>query len=185
MIGHHYQKCICSTPVCMTIDLNRLFALLCTMSRPLKERIVEETPQVVYFKPKGVPLIHLDEVVLSIDEYESLRLSDHSGLTQNEGASRMGIHQSTFQRILSSARQKVAGALVTGKAIKIEGGTYRLPEEVLDGSKRPGPALRGSRGTPPQCICLECGTVVEHKRGVPCMNMTCPECGSQMMRHDE
>ncbi|RZN46245.1 DUF134 domain-containing protein [archaeon] len=155
------------------------------MSRPQKERIVEQTPHVVYFKPKGVPLIHLDEVVLSIDEYESLRLSDHCGLTQNEGASRMGIHQSTFQRILSGARQKVSEALVTGKAIKIEGGTYRLPEEVLQGSARPGPALRGTKGEPLRCICLDCGKIVAHKRGVPCMSMTCPECGSQMMRYDE
>jgi len=76
-------------------------------------------PAVVYFKPRAVPLSMLEEVDLNIDELEALRLCDLKDLEQTEGARKMKISQSTFQRILTSARKKVAGALIDGKAIKI------------------------------------------------------------------
>jgi predicted DNA-binding protein (UPF0251 family) len=89
------------------------------MVRPLKPRRVLFDPDVVYFKPRAVPLSLLDEVELGIDELEALRLCDHKNLEQTEAARKMKISQSTLQRILSSARKKVAEALIEGKAIKI------------------------------------------------------------------
>ena len=89
------------------------------MVRPIKPRRVRFDPNVVYFKPRAVPLTMLEEVDLSIDELEALRLCDFRNLEQEEAARKMKISQSTLQRILSSARQKVAEALIKGKAIKI------------------------------------------------------------------
>jgi uncharacterized protein len=68
----------------------------------------------------------LEEVSLSVDEAEAIRLKDLEGLEQEEGADKMGISRPTFQRILASARQKVADALLRGKAIRIEGGNFEL-----------------------------------------------------------
>ncbi len=93
-----------------------------TMPRPKKPRWVRFDPEVTYFKPRGVPLSELDEVILSVEELEALRLADFKNLDQTEAAKKMKISQSTLNRILALARQKVAGALVNGEAIKIEGG---------------------------------------------------------------
>jgi len=76
-------------------------------------------PNAVYFKPRAIPLSMLEEVDLNIDELESLRLCDLKDLEQEEAAKKMKISQSTLQRILVSARKKVAEALTEGKAIKI------------------------------------------------------------------
>ena len=89
------------------------------MVRPLKPRRVFFDPDVVYFKPRAVPLSMLEEVDLSIDELEALRLCDLKDLEQKEAAKKMKVSQSTLQRILTSARKKVAEALTEGKAIKI------------------------------------------------------------------
>ena len=89
------------------------------MVRPIKPRRVFFDPNVTYFKPRAVPLAMLEEVDLSIDELEALRLCDFKNLEQTKAARKMKISQSTLQRILTSARQKVAQALIEGKAIKI------------------------------------------------------------------
>ena len=74
----------------------------------------------------------LKEVTLTLCEFESIRLSDHCMMNQSQGAERMGIHQSTFHRTLLRARKKIAEALVTGMAIKLEGGPYCVlpPEDI-------------------------------------------------------
>ena len=89
------------------------------MVRPLKPRRVFFDPDVTYFKPRAVPLSLLEEVDLDVCELEALRLCDFKNLEQTEAAKKMKISQSTLQRILTSARQKVAEALIQGKAIKI------------------------------------------------------------------
>jgi len=89
------------------------------MARPLKPRRILFDPDVVYFKPRAVPLSLLEEVDLSMDELEALRLCDLKNLEQTEAAKKMKVSQSTLQRILTSARKKVTLALIEGKAIKI------------------------------------------------------------------
>jgi predicted DNA-binding protein (UPF0251 family) len=69
-----------------------------------------------------VPVSQLEETVLSVDELESLRLADLGGLYHEEAAARMNVSRATFGRIVEAARQKVAEALVQGKALRIEGG---------------------------------------------------------------
>jgi len=89
------------------------------MVRPIKKRKVSFDPNVTYFKPRAVPLSELEEINLASDEIEALRLCDFKELNQKKAAKKMGISQSTLQRILASARKKVSEALVQGKAIKI------------------------------------------------------------------
>lgn len=83
-------------------------------------------PHCTFFKPAGVPLCHLEEVALTVEEVEALRLKDLEGLEQEACAERMGISRPTFQRILTSARVKLTKALVEGKAIRVEGGHYEF-----------------------------------------------------------
>ncbi|MEW6524219.1 MAG: DUF134 domain-containing protein [Bacillota bacterium] len=120
------------------------------MPRPHKPRQVEFIPEVTLFKPAGIPLEHLEQVVLSVDEVEALRLKDLEDLNQDECAERMGVAQSTLQRILSTARAKVASALVKGRAIRIEGGHYHLTGRC----RRCGHSWEkesNNRGVCPQC----------------------------------
>ena len=96
------------------------------MSRPPKCRRVEFLPDVTYFKPAGIPLRDLEEVCMSIEEAEAIRLKDLEGLEQEQGAEKMNISRPTFQRVLASARQKIADALLNGKAIRIDGGNFEM-----------------------------------------------------------
>ncbi len=81
-------------------------------------------PNVTLYKPAGVPGFQMEVVVLTPDEVEALRLKDYEGLDQNAAAEKMNISQPTFYRILSSARRKIADALINGKAIQIEKSDY-------------------------------------------------------------
>jgi len=92
------------------------------MMRPRKHRHVRFNPEVTYFKPRGIPLKDLKEVNLGQDELEAVRLKYVKGLNQHECAENMKISQSTFQRLLLSANQKISEALIKGKAIRIEKG---------------------------------------------------------------
>jgi uncharacterized protein len=96
------------------------------MARPRKDRIVAYNPDVSYFKPRGIPMVDLDEVLLTVDEREAIRLADLLGCSHEEAGERMGVSRATFGRIIQKARQQVADALINGKAISIEGGNYRL-----------------------------------------------------------
>jgi predicted DNA-binding protein (UPF0251 family) len=82
-----------------------------------------------YFKPAGVPLRLLEEVALAVEEAEAIRLKDLLGLEQQECAEKMAVSRPTFHRILRSAHQKVAKALVNGQALRIEGGKFALPSQ--------------------------------------------------------
>lgn len=83
-------------------------------------------PEVAYFKPAGIPLTLLEDVRLSVEEAEAIRLKDLDELEQEQCAERMNISRTTFQRVLGSARQKVADALLNGKTIRIEGGNFEM-----------------------------------------------------------
>ncbi|MFH1285399.1 MAG: DUF134 domain-containing protein [Candidatus Micrarchaeota archaeon] len=96
------------------------------MVRPKKCRMVNAEPGVDYFKPRAVPLMELEEVELNVEEFEAVRLKDLEKLEQIEVARRMKISQPSLHRLLVSARNKIADALVNGKAIKIYGGNYAL-----------------------------------------------------------
>ncbi len=89
------------------------------MVRPRKPRRVG-SPEAYYFKPQGIPLRELSEVILYPDELEALKLHHIKQLNQVEAAGKMNISQSTFGRILSRAYEKITHALLNGEAIRIE-----------------------------------------------------------------
>ncbi|MGE5542346.1 MAG: DUF134 domain-containing protein, partial [Bacillota bacterium] len=130
---------------------------------PPKPRNVAFIPYVRYFKPAGVPMAALHEEVLTMEEFEALRLKDLEGLDQDSCAEKMGISQSTFQRMLAAARFKLVRGLVEGRAIRIEGGRFELA----------GDRFR----------CLGCGeewndtTVRASESGGVLPALACPRCG--------
>jgi predicted DNA-binding protein (UPF0251 family) len=96
------------------------------MPRPRICRRVGFQPNVTYFKPAGVRMVELEESLLTIDEFEAVRLKDLLGMEQEEAAKKMKISQPTFHRLILTARKKIADAIVNGKAIKIEGGNFKI-----------------------------------------------------------
>lgn len=96
------------------------------MPRPRLCRHVEQAPNACYFKPCGIPFRFLDEVRLSVEGLEALRLSDIEGLTASEAAEKVRVSRHSYGRTLAAARKAVAEALVHGKALRIEGGSYVL-----------------------------------------------------------
>jgi predicted DNA-binding protein (UPF0251 family) len=94
------------------------------MPRPKKRRFVSGYPSIAAFVPQGMPIT--GNLNLSVEELEAIRLSDFEGLDQETAANLMQVSRQTYGRILSRARSIVGEALVTGKALKIEGGSYEL-----------------------------------------------------------
>jgi predicted DNA-binding protein (UPF0251 family) len=163
------------------------------MVRPKKLRTISKKPTVVHFKPQSVFSAGLKDVILHFEELEALRLSDFKGLMQKEAAKIMEVSRPTFQRVLSSARYKVAKALSKGEAIKIEGGEFTMSPRGfgqgfgrgagrgLGRGRMGGPFAAGPGGT---CVCTnpECKNEITHQVGVPCYQVKCPKCGSPMVR---
>jgi uncharacterized protein len=89
------------------------------MPRPPCPRHIAHQPPCDFFKPAGIPLYDLEEVVLGADEIEALRLADVEDLFHGEAAKRMEISRQTFDRIVRRARMKTARALVGGFALRI------------------------------------------------------------------
>jgi predicted DNA-binding protein (UPF0251 family) len=114
------------------------------MPRPKCCRHVCGVPDKNYFKPRGIPASDLEEVVLSLDEYEAIRLADYEQLYQEEAAARMNISRQTFGRIIEAAHKKIADVLINGKALKIEGGEVSLDKTKLCGR---GKGHRAKRDT--------------------------------------
>ena len=151
------------------------------MVRPRKIKFVNFEPDITYFKPLAVPLNQLKEVELTVDELETLRLSDVEKLSQIDAAEKMHIHQSTFQRTLVRAREKLTDALVNGKAIKIHGGDYKT-EPVRQGRGRGRMSGQFAAGPNGICICTKCNYETAHIRGKPCNQRKCPKCGLPLTR---
>lgn len=160
--------------------------------RPRICRRIRLMPNITYFKPAGVRIVDLDEVVLTIDEYEAVRLIDLEGIEQNKAANQMNISQPTLSRLLKSGRKKLAEAIIKGKAIKIQGGTYKMQQTKGRGlGQERGRGLGiGSRGRMQgvgagpggKCKCPKCGYEESQVRGQPCMQKKCPKCKTLMTR---
>ncbi|MEG6584858.1 DUF134 domain-containing protein [Dendrosporobacter sp. 1207_IL3150] len=134
------------------------------MGRPNKERRVEQLPPDTHYKPAGIPLRQLEEIILTIEEMEALRLADIELLDQASAAERMEVSRPTFHRILNKAHQKIANALWKGHALRVDGGSYRIAHHCQT-------SLR-------HFICETCGHKWTLARGTGqrCHDLTCPNC---------
>ncbi len=133
------------------------------MSRARKKRCIYVDTNARYFKPRGVPLEHLDIIRLTFEELEAIRLKDLVGLEQTEASEKMGVSQPTFHRILKEARRKVSDALVNSKAIEIYGGDYET------GNK--------------QFRCLNCDNFWETDINSEEDMLKCPKCGGTNIKN--
>ena len=132
------------------------------MSRPQKNRTVQEPPKIQGMKPIGVPASFLDKVILSIDEYEAIRLADFKGLEHEKASEIMGISRPTFTRLIEKARCKLAESIVAVKELIIEGGSFSFVNDLIR--------------------CLDCGEVsrFDDTNFIP---ETCPNCDSRNIVH--
>jgi predicted DNA-binding protein (UPF0251 family) len=129
------------------------------MPRPHCPRRVDALPPRTYFKPRGVPVTQLEEIRLSVDELEALRLADLEGLYQEVAAARMNVSRATFGRIVESARRKVAEVLVRGRALRIEGGVVETPASRRFSCSACRHSWFEPYGTGRPGGCPECGSV--------------------------
>jgi len=128
------------------------------MVRPTKCRQISFKPTTDYFKPRGLPLTNLEEIRLTLVEFEAIRLKDLENLDQKKSAKLMKVSRPTFTRTYSSARKKIADALIKGKALKIEGGIFKLKIRLFK--------------------CLKCNNKWEEPFGTG-RPINCPKCNSK------
>lgn len=142
------------------------------MARPHKERRIEQLPTITHFKPAGIPLRNLEEeIIITYEEMEAIRLADVEQFDQGTSAEKMGISRPTFNRLVNKAHQKIAAALWRGTALRIEGGSFRMEH----------PHQKEVR----YFLCKECSHEwsVPHGTGQSGRDMNCPTCASsEIMR---
>ncbi len=161
---------------------------------------MQSLPPAGRYEPVGVSRGSGQEVKLSLDEVEALRLADLEAIYHEEAATAMGVSRSTYGRVLESARHKVALALWGGLALVIDGGTIDVRDDASAGPGRGhgrgmgwrgrgcgtssyGEGERGWRreeggmgfGSHGACICPKCGQTQEHRPGRPCKRERCPD----------
>lgn len=129
------------------------------MSRPKNKRIVHEPPLFTEFKPIGIATRSLEQISLSLDELEAVRLADYNALSHEEAAEEMEISRSTFTRLIEEARKKVADFVLNGKFLSIEGGNVHFRNNIIQ--------------------CLDCGHRFKIKIGVSIIE--CPACKSDKL----
>ena len=167
------------------------------MPRPRLPRRIFFNPNITYFKPAGIMLKNMQDSILTKEELETIRLIDFKNISQNKAGKQMKISQPTLSRLLASARKKIADALINAKAIKIQGGDYKMVQPtgrglglgrgVGRGAGR-GAGGRGrmgggfAAGPSGNCVCPKCGHTEAHQTGVPCYQQKCPKCGNPMTR---
>lgn len=133
------------------------------MPRPRCPRRVRCAPEVVHFKPRGVPMSGLTEVVLTFDELEAIRLGDLEGRYQENASAEMGVSRQTFGRIIEAAHRKVAEALCLGKALQIEGGIVEMMENRKFTCRGCGHNWEVPYGVGRPSACPECKSVNVHR----------------------
>jgi predicted DNA-binding protein (UPF0251 family) len=101
------------------------------MPRPCKCRHIHGNPQTTYFKPCGISILQLEEIVLTVDEFEAVRLADLQEMYQEDAAKKMNISRQTFGNIIQSAHRKIADAIVNAKALKIDGGIIKMMQKQV------------------------------------------------------
>ncbi|MCZ7556050.1 MAG: DUF134 domain-containing protein [Bacteroidia bacterium] len=132
------------------------------MPRPRIPRRILLPPRYLTFKPMGVPRHLLQQVILTVDEFEAIRLADHEGMDHLAAAARMGISRPTFSRLIEAAHAKVAACIIEGRELRIEGGDVDFVQSLQR--------------------CTDCGDEVvqevEESAGTDSQENSCRVCGS-------
>jgi predicted DNA-binding protein (UPF0251 family) len=129
------------------------------MPRPKNNRIVHEPPLFSEFKPVGVPGRSLEEILLSLDEFEAVRLADFVGMSHEEAADEMGISRSTFSRLIEKSRKIIAEFIFQGRLLTIDGGNIHFRRNIIQ--------------------CSDCGHMFKIK--IDSTVSECPECHSKKL----
>ena len=124
------------------------------MPRPKKYRTILQPPVFDRFKPAGVRGSMLDRIVLTLDEYEAIRLADYLGYNHLQASKLMNISRSTFSRLIDNARKKLSSFIMEGKELFIIGGNIRFSRHLAK--------------------CLDCGQIYDLDE-----NDRCPNCSSE------
>ena len=127
------------------------------MPRPKNNRIVHEPPIFTEFKPAGVPATGLKQVLLTLDEFEAMRLADFLGMSHEEASDEMGISRSTFSRLIEKSRKKIAEFIFQGRLLTIDGGNIHFRKNIIQ--------------------CSDCGYMFKINIDSPMTE--CPECHSK------
>ncbi len=139
------------------------------MARPKKYRRVCQYPQTLSFSPEGTA--QAEPVTLTVDEYETIRLMDREGLSQEEASVRMGVARTTVQQIYGTARKKIAQAIVDGHPLVIRGGDYRLCSGEEPACGRSG------------CFMRTFHDQYEKPKGEPCMRIAVTYENGEIFQH--
>jgi uncharacterized protein len=99
------------------------------MPRPRKCRRVCCMPGSTLYGPLNGPMMQSESIIMTVEEYETIRLIDQEGLTQEECAENMEVARATVQNIYKAARTKLATSLINGNVLKIEGGDFQLYDD--------------------------------------------------------
>ncbi len=127
------------------------------MSRPQKNRIVSKPPLYASFKPTGIQKSRLQQITLTLDEYEAIRLADYLNMEHKEAAEEMEISRPTFTRLIDKAHAKAAAFLVEGKELCIQGGCVHFRGNIIK--------------------CVDCGHMFN--LSFDSTLEACPSCGSK------
>ncbi|HSL61865.1 MAG TPA: DUF134 domain-containing protein [Desulfotignum sp.] len=104
------------------------------MPRPKKPRYIDAVPRITEFSPEGID--PAGEVILSLEEFEAVRLVDYDGLDQSRAAEIMNVSRQTVGRVLRAGRFKLAKTVVEGSRLTVSGGCYRVDEDRSGRNRR-------------------------------------------------
>ena len=137
------------------------------MPRPTKCRRIFYSPDFICFKPAGIPGKNLEQVILTLDEFEAIRLADSEGLYQEDSAKQMNISRQTFGNIITSAHKKIADCIINGKILKLEGGKINMPESKNFTCSKCSHkwSVKPEEGRPSECPSCRCTKVCRAESG--------------------
>lgn len=100
---------------------------------PIETKIkkIYSFPPYSQYKPPRIPMNKLQQIIISLEEFEALKLVDYENQPQRKAALSMDVSQATLNRLLKSARNKIAKGLVNGYALILEGGKNVLPCRIF------------------------------------------------------
>ena len=111
------------------------------MPRPKRPRCISSKPMAKGFKPRGMR--ETGEIILTLEEFEAVKLIDYEGFDQAGVAEVMGVSRQTVGRILKEARFKIAESLVTAKRLTVQGGCYEMRGQSRRSGRRYGRRMQG------------------------------------------